>query len=324
MKKIITLLLTIFICSLLTSCSSQKEKVVIYTSAADYRIAHMSENLTKAFPEYEFIIEFHPTSKHAAKLLVEGEKTECDIIHDLSYLNLAELDKAGILADLGKYETMNYCDDVVTSRCYLPEIRVGGAIVVNELLLSERNLNIPESYEDLLKPEYKGLISMADPKASGTAYMFLKSFVNSWGEEKAFEYMSLLSKNVLQFTSSGNAPINAVATKEVAIALGMTADAVVKINEGLPIKIIIPQEGSPFAVYGQSIVKGKDNKESVRKVFDYLVNVYNYEGCKVYRPEKIYKDKDFEVKNFPSNIKYADMSNDTLAEKKRLLDKWKY
>ena len=43
-----------------------------------------------------------------------------------------------------------------------------------------------------------------------------------------------------------------------------------------------------------------------------------------YFPEKIYKDKDFIVQNYPSDIQYADMSNDTAAEKERLLAKWQY
>ena len=52
------------------------------------------------------------------------------------------------------------------------------------------------TYEDLLKPEYKGLISMPSPKASGTGYIFLKALVNSMGEDKAFAYFDKLSKNV--------------------------------------------------------------------------------------------------------------------------------
>ena len=329
MKKFITRLLTylltsIFICTLFTACGGKKEKVVIYTSAADFRIAHMSDALTKQFPNYDFVIEYLPTSKHAAKLMAEGTNTECDIVHDLAYLSLDELDKKGVLADLSSYDRSAYCDDVVKGYGYLPEIRVGGAIIVNPDVIKERNLDMPTSYEDLVKPEYKGLISMPNPKATGSGYMFLKALVNAWGEEKAYSYFDKLAANVLQFTSSGNAPVNAASTKEVAIALGYTSDAVIKLNDGVKLQIVIPEEGSPFAMYGQAIVKGKESREAVKKVFDYLVGVYNYDVCKVFRPEQVFADKVFEVKNFPTNIKYADMSNDTLSEKKRLLDKWKY
>lgn len=324
MKKLITIIFTVLICALLTACGGKKEKVVIYTSAADYRIAHMSDSLTKAFPDYDIRVEFLPSGKHAAKIMAEGTKTECDIIYDLPYLSLDELAKAGILADLSNYDTSIYTDDTVVSKNYHIELRMGGAIIVNTDVLKARSLPVPKNYYDLLKPEYKGLVSMSDPRASGTGYMFLKSLVNAWGEEKAFEYFDKLSTNISQFKASGAAPVNALAQKEVAVALGITNNAVIKINEGIPLDIIFFEEGSPYSLYGQSIIKGKDKRQSVKNVFEYMIRTLNISNCQLFAPEKIYKDKDFEIKNFPKNIKYADMSNDTLEEKKRLLEKWKY
>ena len=43
-----------------------------------------------------------------------------------------------------------------------------------------------------------------------------------------------------------------------------------------------------------------------------------------YYPEKVYKDYAPTIKNYPTDIKYSDMSNDTMEEKERLLAKWKY
>ena len=76
------------------------------------------------------------------------------------------------------------------------------------------------------------MISMPNPKSSGTGYMFCKALVNEWGEEKALEYFDKLSENILSYTSSGSGPINALIMKEAAIGLGMTPQAVAKINEG--------------------------------------------------------------------------------------------
>ena len=59
-------------------------------------------------------------------------------------------------------------------------------------------------------------------------------------------------------------------------------------------------------------------------MFDFLINNYNYENNEKFFPERIYKDKDYVIENYPKDIKYADMSNNTIDEKTRLLDKWKY
>ena len=54
------------------------------------------------------------------------------------------------------------------------------------------------------------------------------------------------------------------------------------------------------------------------------MNKYVYEMNEKFYPEKIFKDVNNKLENHPENIKYADMSNNTIEEKERLLGKWKY
>lgn len=309
---------------LLTGCGSDKEEILIYTSVEDYVVEDLSARLEEAFPDYDITIEYLSTGTHAARLMAEGKSTACDITYDLEYAYLAQLDEKGLLADLSHYDQSIYREDLVESKNYLVQCRNGGAVILNTQLLAEKNLPEPKSYEDLLKPEYKDLISMPNPKDSGTGYMFLKSLVNAWGEEKAFSYFDKLTENVIAYTSSGSGPVNALVQKEAAIGLGMTAQAVTQINQGAPLKIVYFQEGSPFSLYGQAILAGKDQRESVKEVFDFLVNTYAYELNEKFFPEAMFKDKSFTVKNYPQNIVYSDMRDNTIAEKARLLDKWKY
>lgn len=307
------------------SCGSQKEEVIIYTSAEDYRIEYLSERLEEEFPEYDITIEYMPTGNHAAKLLAEGSSTACDISYDLEYSYMAQLDEQGMFANLSEdYDMSIYSEDTVVSDNYVIEYRNGGAIILNMDVLTERGLQEPTSYEDLLKDEYKGLVSMPNPKSSGTGYMFLKNLVNAWGEEDAFAYFDKLTTNVLQFTSSGSGPVNALLQGEVAIGLGMTGQAVMQLNEGANFKILYFEEGSPFSLYGQAIVTGKEERAGVKEVFDFLIETYAYENNEKFFPEKIYKDKDYVIENYPQNIIYGDMSNDTISEKERILERWKY
>jgi len=324
-RKVIAVVLCVLFCAtILPACSAEKETVVIYTSTNDDVIAHMTAALEAEFPEYDIVIEYLSTSKHAARLMAEGTGSECDIIHDLAYENMEKLNSEGILADLSGYDTSIYTEDAIVSTNYLPEVRCGGAIIVNTEVLAERGIEKPTGYEDLLKPEYKGLISMPDPKASRSGYNFVKGLVNAWGEDEAFAYFDQFSENVLQYTSGGSGAVNALSQKEVAVALGLITHGVMAINEGVPLEIIIPEEGAPYGMYGQAIVKGKEERECVKEVFDYLINEYNAEHCRVFYPEQIYKDVVFEVDNYPTDIRYSDMYNDTLAEKERLLEKWNH
>ena len=301
-----------------------KEKVLIYTSVEDYVVEDMNNRLSAAFPEYNVTVEYVSTGNHAAKLLAEGKNSECDISYDLEYAYMEQLDRAGVLADLSAYDRSIYMDDTVVEGNYLVQCRVGTGIIVNTQVLAEKNLPEPTSYQDLLKPEYKGLISMPNPKASGTGYAFYKALVNAWGEEAALTYFDQLTPNILQYTSSGSGPIQALKNKEVAIGFGMTSQAVTEINNGEPLKVIYFAEGSPYTLYGQSMIAGKETRESVKKVFDFLVNTYSYELNEKFFPEQMFKDKTYSMENYPENIQYGDMSNNTIEEKERLLNLWKY
>ena len=323
-SKILTALLAmiILLSVSMTGCGSSKPDVLIYTSSEDFKIESMSAALKEKFPDYDISVEYVSTGEHAARLLAEGSSSECDITHDLDYGYLAKLDNAGILADLSEYDKSVYMDDTCLSENYIIELRNSGSIIVNTSVLQQKGLATPTCYEDLLKPEYKGLISMPNPKASGTGFMFLKSLVNAWGEENAYNFFDKLTENVQSYTSSGSGPVQKLIQGEVAIGLGMTAQAVTEINSGASLEILFFEEGAPYTLYGQSIIKGKETDPKVKEVFDYLVNEYNHINNEKFFPEQIYKGKTYEVKNYPTNISYADMKNNTIEEKERLLEKW--
>jgi iron(III) transport system substrate-binding protein len=191
-------------------------------------------------------------------------------------------------------------------------------------VLAEKGIEEPTSYEDLLKPEFKGLISMPSPKSSGTGYMFVKNLVNAWGEEKAFEYFDNLNENILQYTSSGSGPVNALVQGEAAVGLGMTAQAVTAINDGANLKILFFEEGSPYSLYGYAIPEGKQNRKAVVDVFDFFYSTLVLEDKELYYPEQVFVNQVNNIANYTKNIPYGDMNNNTTEEKSRLLDNWEY
>ena len=316
---------TLVACLLTGGCSKKDDenRVVIYSSAEEYRNEYFQKRLDEEFPEYDIVIEYMPSGNQAARIQAEGKDTEADILFDIDYGYVESLEP--YLAKLDEYDQSIFMDDAQSeSAKYLPEYRNGGAIIVNLDVLKEKGLSEPTSYEDLLGKEWKGLISMPNPKSSGTGYIFLKSLVNAWGEEKAFDYFDKLEKNIFQFTSSGSGPVNALIQGEVAVGLGMTAQATKAINDGANLKIIFFEEGSPNSLYGYAIIDGKETKKSVQEVFDFFYTTLVEEDKQLFVPEQIYKDKTFTIENYPEDIPYSDMKNNTNEEKERLLDKWKY
>ena len=59
----------------------------------------------------------------------------------------------------------------------------------NTELLAKKKMDVPKSWADLLKREYKGEIQVANPASSGTAYTMVATLVQLMGEDKAFDYL---------------------------------------------------------------------------------------------------------------------------------------
>ena len=181
MKKVYLLVaLAILLCLtlVLTGCSKNKEKIVIYTSMEEERNQDLKEQLKENFPELNVIVQYMPTGNSSAKLKTEGTNIEADIIIDLETAYMANLEDN--FANLTSFDTSMYIDGVIQSDNYLPWIKYTMTLIIDEDYFEKNNLEIPKTYEDLLKPEYKNLIAMPDPKTSGTGYAFFLNAIISY------------------------------------------------------------------------------------------------------------------------------------------------
>ncbi len=142
----------------------------------------------------------------------------------------------------------------------------------NTDLLAANNLPEPACWQDLVKPEYKGHVQMANPNSSGTAYTTLATIVQLFGEDEGFEFMKGLHKNINQYTKSGSAPIKAAARGESTIGIVFMHDAVKQAVAGFPIKVVAPCEGTGYEIGSMSIVKDSRNPESAKKFYDWALS----------------------------------------------------
>ena len=142
----------------------------------------------------------------------------------------------------------------------------------NEDILKANNLPVPACWKDLLKPEYKGHVQMANPNSSGTAYTTLATMVQIFGEDEGFEFMKALHKNINQYTKSGSAPIKAAARGENTIGIVFMHDAVQQAVAGFPIKVVAPCEGTGYEIGSMSIIAGARNLENAKKFYDWALS----------------------------------------------------
>lgn len=320
MKKIY-LLIMIGFCLLLTGCGSNKERVVIYTSMEENRNQELKKMINEEFKDIDVVVQYMATGNSAAKIKNEGSNVEADIVIDLETAHVASLENN--FADISNIDSSMYLDGEVKSKNYLPWVKYTMNLIVDNDYMKEHNLSVPKTYEDLLKEEYKGLIAMPDPKTSGTGYAFYLNVVNIMGEDKAIEYFKKLKNNLREFTTSGSGPTNLLKQKEIAIAMGMTAQGVEAINDGYNFSIASLSTGSPYNTTSAAIIKGRESNENVIKVFEWLIKDFGLYDKEYFMPDKILKDQKVSVENYPADLVDANMNGiDSTETKDKLIERW--
>lgn len=198
----------------------------------------------------------------------------------------------------------------------------------NTDLLAANNLPEPTCWKDLLKPEYKGHVQMANPNSSGTAYTTLATIVQLFGEDDGFEFMKGLHKNINQYTKSGSAPIKAAARGESTIGIVFMHDAVKQAVAGFPIKVVAPCEGTGYEIGSMTIIKGARNLDNAKKFYDWALTAEAQALALQVNAFQVPSNKGTETS--PSapdlaSIKLIDYDfgkYGSSAERKRLLKKW--
>ncbi|CZR98952.1 MULTISPECIES: putative 2-aminoethylphosphonate ABC transporter substrate-binding protein [Clostridioides] len=279
-KKLISLgVLSTLLLSIITGCSDassnsksdnkSKGELTVYTAIEEDSIDTYLTTFKEKYPDVKLNVFRASVGDITARLLAEKDNPQADVLWGVAATSLIILDDQGMLEpyapkDLDKINPVFKDDKEVPSWVGIDAWMTG--ITVNTKELKGKNIPIPSSYEDLTKPEYKGLISMPNPSSAGTGYLTVSAFIQIMGEEKAWEYMDKLHKNIGVYTQSGSAPAISAASGEYPIGISFGNRGIKLKEEGYPVQVVFPKEGSGWELESNALVK-KDNIKEASKVF---------------------------------------------------------
>jgi iron(III) transport system substrate-binding protein len=144
----------------------------------------------------------------------------------------------------------------------------------NQSKLKQLGLSAPRSWDDLLNPKLKGLVGIADPSGSGTAYtaLYTQLINNDFDEAKTFAYFKKLNKQVTQYAQTGGAPAQAAAQGEVAVGVVFTNDCVTQKQAGAKdLVITTPSDGTGPQIGGTALVQGAPHPAAAKKLLDWIL-----------------------------------------------------
>ena len=145
--------------------------------------------------------------------------------------------------------------------------------MVNTEELDRLGLDAPQDWDDLIKPEYKGLVGISNPSTAGTAKLVINTMVQMKGHDEAMEYFKALDKNVYQYTKSGSGPSKMVGPGECVIAVGFLHDGITQILSGYDnIELIIPSSGTSYEIGATAIFKGCKHENAAKLWIEYALS----------------------------------------------------
>ena len=198
----------------------------------------------------------------------------------------------------------------------------------NTEILAKKNLPVPRTWDDLLKPIYKGEIQAANPTSSGTAYTMIATLVQLMGEDKAFQYLKELDKNITAYARSGTGPLKAVARGEASVSVSFVHDAPGEKLHGFPVEAVTPTDGTGAEIGSMSIVKGAPNLENAKKFYEWALTPQGQQFGAASKEYELPSNKSTPVDpNVPDfrKIKLIDYDYGKYgkaAERRRLIHRW--
>ncbi|MGF1701310.1 putative 2-aminoethylphosphonate ABC transporter substrate-binding protein [Photobacterium makurazakiensis] len=276
------------------------EELTVYTAFETDMLAKFKTGFEQANPDIKIKWVRDSTGIMTAKLLAEKSNPRADVVWGLAGSSMALLKNEGVLKAYepkGLELVRSNLVDPQEDKAWFGNDAFFNAVCFNEIVAERQGLQKPETWDDLLKPEYKGHIAMPNPASSGTGYMQVSAWIQSMGDDAAWDYMSKLDNNIAHYTHSGSKPCVQAGMGEVAIGISMAIRGATLKTQGAPIDIIMPKGGVGWEAEAVGLVNTQS--DAAKTLVDWSISKEANKLYNEFYPVVGHKDIQAAVKNYP-------------------------
>jgi iron(III) transport system substrate-binding protein len=322
-------LLALSVFALSTSLAlAQRTPILVYTALETDQLKSYKDTFEKAVKDVEIRWVRDSTGVITAKLLAEKNNPQADVVFALAATSLLVLEQEGMLTPYAPkgVEALNpRFVDTKKPPMWVGMDVWGATICFNTVEAKKRNLPKPESWKDLLKPVYKGQITMPHPASSGTGFLDVTAWLQMFGEAEGWKYMDALHENIAQYVHSGSKPCRQAGAGEFVMGISFEYRANATKASGAPIDLIFPKEGVGWDMEASAIMKASKKQEAARKLMDWGVtreaNELYAKGYAIVAMPGVAKP----LPNVPANYEQMLVKNDfgwAAKNRERILAEW--
>jgi iron(III) transport system substrate-binding protein len=274
LKRLLQLLALASLALSASAALAQRTPILVYTALETDQLKSYKDTFEKSVKDVEIRWVRDSTGVITAKLLAEKNNPQADAVFALAATSLLVLEQEGMLTPYAPkgVEALNpRFVDTKKPPMWVGMDVWGATICFNTVEAKKRNLPKPESWKDLLKPVYKGQITMPHPASSGTGFLDVTAWLQLFGEAEGWKYMDALHENIAQYVHSGSKPCRQAGAGEFVMGISFEYRANATKASGAPIDLIFPKEGVGWDMEASAIMKASKKQEAVRKLMDWGV-----------------------------------------------------
>lgn len=247
--------------------------ITVYTALEDDEISAYMKDAKQALPDVKINVLRLSTGDLGARILAEASNPQADVIWGFAVTNMLD---PRIEGQLQPYQAKGASELPAQYRDadnkWFAATGYMAAFCVNTERLKAKNLPMPASWQDLTKPEYKGEIVMPSPASSGTGYLQIAAILQALGKDKGFALLEALNKNMAQYTDSGSKPCKQARGGEYAIGVSFAFPAMQSIEQGYPIKMVIPSDWVGYELEASGLMKTAKNAADAKRFLDWTLS----------------------------------------------------
>ncbi len=243
--------------------------LVIYNAGSSELIEATIDAFNEAHPEVNVTAVSAGVGQHTTRIEAEAGNPGGDVFFGASVESFE-----AILEYFEPYQASHH--DEYDPVFVQSEMRYYGysqplqAFVVNTNLLEEGDR--PTSWADLADPRFEGMIIMANPSLSGSAYAQLAQMLQLYD----WDLVEGVVANTT-FVSSSQLVFENVARGEIEIGITGEANVAQLISDGWPVAAVYPSEGTGLRFDAMGIIAGGPNPEAARIFMDWATGLENHE-----------------------------------------------
>lgn len=272
-------LIIIFLLALFAGCG-ERETVLPPAPKEEKLVVYSSHPLTLLRP---LLTQFESETGIPVKVIQGGSGELVNRLEAEKDTPVCDVLWGGMLSTVGPHMELFEKYACTNDEALMPEFRQGavGAVLFSDLpaviMVNHDKYQGPPitGYQDLLAPELKGHIAMADPGKSSAAYAHLMSMLYAMGggsPEAGWDYVEAFCAQI----EGTLMPSSTVVYKSVAelgpmtVALTFEEAAAKYVAEGAPVDLVYPREGLVSDQDGLYIVKNSRHQKNAEKLVDFL------------------------------------------------------